>query len=56
MVVLAILKRKVMREIRPYRVVWRKHVDKHNLEKLCEKQKQRHSSMISLLRPIEEIL
>jgi hypothetical protein len=29
---------------------------KHNMEKLCEKQKQHRSSMMSLLRPIEEIL
>ncbi len=29
---------------------------KHNMEKLCEKQKQHRLSMISLLRPVEEIL
>src|SRR6266851_2276068 len=29
---------------------------KHNMEKLCEKQKQHRSSMISLLRSVEEIL
>jgi hypothetical protein len=29
---------------------------KHNLEKLCEKKKQHHSSMMLLPRPLEETL
>jgi hypothetical protein len=45
-----------MREKQSSGVVCKKQNAKYNMEKLCEKQKQHRSSMMPLLRPLEEIL
>jgi hypothetical protein len=45
-----------MREKQSSGVVCKKQNAKYNMEKLCEKQKQHRSSMMPLLRPLEEII
>jgi hypothetical protein len=45
-----------MREKQSSGVVCKKQHAKHNMEKVCEKKKQHRSSMMPLLRLLEEIL
>jgi hypothetical protein len=40
-----------MREKRPYGVAWRKQIDKHDLENLCEKHTGHASRIDQLYRP-----
>ncbi len=50
------LKRKVIREKQSPASFAKKQNAKHYMEKLCEKKKQHHSSMMPLLRQLEAIL